>query len=80
MRGAAREIFLVWSAGRRLLPATDLFRRHVLGRAAAAAPRRRLIPNGPGACRSHPIRGRPYRRPLSSSPYRPAEFSASSAT
>lgn len=33
--GAAREIFLVWSAERRLLPATDLFRRHVLSRAAA---------------------------------------------
>ena len=34
--GAAREIFLTWSAERRLLPATDLFRRHVLSRAAAA--------------------------------------------
>ena len=34
-QGAAREIFLTWSAERRLLPATDLFRRHVLGRAAA---------------------------------------------
>jgi LysR family transcriptional activator of glutamate synthase operon len=33
--GAVREIFLTWSAGRRLLPATDLFRRHVLRRAAA---------------------------------------------
>lgn len=33
--GAVREIFLVWSAERRLLPATDLFRRHVLSRAAA---------------------------------------------
>ena len=33
--GAAREIFLTWSAERRLLPATDLFRRHVLRRAAA---------------------------------------------
>ena len=33
--GAAREIFLTWSAERRLLPATDLFRRHVLSRAAA---------------------------------------------
>ena len=33
--GAAREIFLVWSAERRLLPATDLFRRHVLSSAAA---------------------------------------------
>jgi len=32
--GAAREIFLTWSAERRLLPATDLFRRHVLNRAA----------------------------------------------
>jgi len=33
--GAVREIFLTWSAERRLLPATDLFRRHVLSRAAA---------------------------------------------
>src|SRR5690349_366170 len=33
--GAVRQIFLTWSAERRLLPATDLFRRHVLGRAAA---------------------------------------------
>ena len=34
-QGATREIFLTWSAERRLLPATDLFRRHVLNRAAA---------------------------------------------
>jgi LysR family transcriptional activator of glutamate synthase operon len=34
-QGAARKIFLTWSAERRLLPATDLFRRHVLTRAAA---------------------------------------------
>jgi DNA-binding transcriptional LysR family regulator len=34
--GAVRQIFLTWSAGRRLLPATDLFRRHVLSRAAAS--------------------------------------------
>jgi LysR family transcriptional activator of glutamate synthase operon len=34
-QGAIREIFLTWSAERRLLPATDLFRRHVLTRAAA---------------------------------------------
>jgi DNA-binding transcriptional LysR family regulator len=34
-QGAIREIFLTWSAERRLLPATDLFRRHVLNRAAA---------------------------------------------
>ena len=34
-QGAVREIFLTWSAERRLLPATDLFRRHVLRRAAA---------------------------------------------
>ena len=34
-QGATREIFLTWPAGRRLLPATDLFRRHVLTRAAA---------------------------------------------
>jgi LysR family transcriptional activator of glutamate synthase operon len=33
--GAVREIFLTWSAERRLLPATDLFRRHVINRAAA---------------------------------------------
>ena len=33
--GAGREIFLTWSAERRLLPATDLFRRHVIRRAAA---------------------------------------------
>ncbi len=32
--GAIREIFLIWSAERRLLPAADLFRRHVLRRAA----------------------------------------------
>ena len=32
--GAAREIFLTWSAERRLPPATDLFRRHSLSRAA----------------------------------------------
>jgi LysR family transcriptional activator of glutamate synthase operon len=32
--GAVREIFLTWSAERRLLPATDLFRRHVINRAA----------------------------------------------
>ena len=34
-QGAIREIFLTWSAERRPLPATDLFRRHVLRRAAA---------------------------------------------
>ena len=34
-QGAVREIFPTWSAERRLLPATDLFRRHVLRRAAA---------------------------------------------
>jgi LysR family transcriptional activator of glutamate synthase operon len=33
--GAVREIFLTWSADRRLLPATDLFRRHVINRAAS---------------------------------------------
>src|SRR6266568_4906411 len=33
--GAVREIFLTWSAERRLLPATDLFRRHVLRRAGS---------------------------------------------
>jgi LysR family transcriptional regulator, transcription activator of glutamate synthase operon len=33
-QGAVREIFLTWSAERRLLPATDLFRKHVLSRAA----------------------------------------------
>lgn len=33
--GAVRQIFLTWPADRRLLPATDLFRRHVLSRAAA---------------------------------------------
>ena len=33
--GAVRQIYLTWSAERRLLPATDLFRRHVLRRAAA---------------------------------------------
>src|SRR5216683_4409418 len=31
---AVREILLTWSAERRLLPATDLFRRHVIRRAA----------------------------------------------
>lgn len=34
-QGAIREIFLTWSAERRLLPAADLFRRHALRRAAA---------------------------------------------
>ena len=33
--GAVREIFLTWSAERRLLPATELFRRHIIRRAAA---------------------------------------------
>jgi LysR family transcriptional regulator, transcription activator of glutamate synthase operon len=33
--GAVREIYLIWSAERRLLPAADLFRRHVIRRAAA---------------------------------------------
>jgi LysR family transcriptional activator of glutamate synthase operon len=33
--GAVREIFLIWSAERRLLPAAELFRRHVVRRAAA---------------------------------------------
>jgi LysR family transcriptional activator of glutamate synthase operon len=32
---AVREICLMWSAERRLLPATELFRRHVISRAAA---------------------------------------------
>jgi LysR family transcriptional regulator, transcription activator of glutamate synthase operon len=33
--GAVREIWLTWSAERRLLPAAALFRRHVIRRAAA---------------------------------------------
>lgn len=33
--GAVREICLMWSAERRLLPAAELFRRHVIRRAAA---------------------------------------------
>jgi DNA-binding transcriptional LysR family regulator len=33
--GANREICLSWSAERRLLPAAELFRRHVLGRVSA---------------------------------------------
>jgi LysR family transcriptional regulator, transcription activator of glutamate synthase operon len=33
--GAVREIYLIWSAERRLLPAADLFRRHIMRRAAA---------------------------------------------
>jgi LysR family transcriptional regulator, transcription activator of glutamate synthase operon len=33
--GAVREIWLTWSAERRLLPAAELFRRHVILRAAA---------------------------------------------
>ena len=33
--GAVREITLTWSAERRLLPAADLFRRHVIRRASA---------------------------------------------
>jgi LysR family transcriptional regulator, transcription activator of glutamate synthase operon len=33
--GAAREICLTWSAERRLLPAAELFRKHVIRRAAA---------------------------------------------
>ena len=63
--GAARQIFLTWSAERRLLPATDLFRRHVIRRAAARPPPAVSELNDPGRT------GRGYR---------PAEFSASSAT
>ena len=33
--GAVREIFLAWSAERRLLPAADLFRKHIIRRAAS---------------------------------------------
>jgi LysR family transcriptional activator of glutamate synthase operon len=33
--GAVRQVWLTWSAERRLLPAADLFRRHVIRRAAA---------------------------------------------
>jgi LysR family transcriptional regulator, transcription activator of glutamate synthase operon len=33
--GAVREICLTWSAERRLLPAAELFRRHVIGRVGA---------------------------------------------
>jgi LysR family transcriptional regulator, transcription activator of glutamate synthase operon len=33
--GAVREIWLTWSAERRLLPAAELFRRHVIRRGAA---------------------------------------------
>jgi LysR family transcriptional activator of glutamate synthase operon len=33
--GAVREITLTWSAERRLLPAADLVRRHVIRRASA---------------------------------------------
>jgi LysR family transcriptional regulator, transcription activator of glutamate synthase operon len=33
--GASREIWLTWTAERRLLPAAELFRRHVIRRAAA---------------------------------------------
>ncbi len=33
--GAVRELTLAWSAERRLLPAADLFRRHVMRRASA---------------------------------------------
>jgi hypothetical protein len=32
---AIREICLTWSAERRLLPAAELFRQHVIGRATA---------------------------------------------
>lgn len=32
---AVREICLTWSAERRLLPAAELFRRHVIGRVRA---------------------------------------------
>ena len=48
--GAVREIFLTWSAERRLLPATDLFRRHVIRRAAAgpAPARSRIYPERAG--------------------------------
>ena len=56
--GAAREIFLTWSAERRLLPATDLFRRHVLNRAAAGC--RSSPSNRPAVLR--PARARPARR------------------
>ena len=56
--GAAREILLTWSAERRLLPATDLFRRHVIRRAAAGRAasrlglRRRPWPRADGRTRS----------------------------
>jgi LysR family transcriptional activator of glutamate synthase operon len=33
--GAARDICLRWSAQRRLLPAAELFRQHVISRATA---------------------------------------------
>ena len=33
--GAVREICLTWSAERRLLPAAELFRQHVISQAAA---------------------------------------------
>ena len=78
--GAVREIFLTWSAERRLLPATDLFRRHVLSRAAAAAGRlrNRLGPRDDAERRPSP-QHRPLRVPGRAG-YWPAEFSASSAT
>jgi hypothetical protein len=34
---AVREIGLTWSADRRLLPAAELFRRHVMDRAASSS-------------------------------------------
>ncbi|MGO8886249.1 MAG: LysR substrate-binding domain-containing protein [Streptosporangiaceae bacterium] len=40
--GAVREIFLSWPAERRLLPAAELFRRHVIRR-ATAGPRSRSL-------------------------------------
>ena len=60
-QGAVRQIFLTWFAERRLLPATDLFRRHVIRRAAAGRlPGRGFIPNDPGA--RHPARHDPGAR------------------
>jgi LysR family transcriptional regulator, transcription activator of glutamate synthase operon len=48
--GAVRELCLTWSAERRLLPAAELFRRHVTRRTAAGqVPALSPVPQPPGA-------------------------------
>jgi LysR family transcriptional activator of glutamate synthase operon len=55
---AVRQIFLSWSAERRLLPATDLFRRHAIRRAAAGQLPAVALSNERGGV--HAIPSRPW--------------------